>query len=143
MSGMHLVSKIDADVTTKEVMKKGYGRGLVEAGKQDESVVAASSDVVSSTGTDAFATEFPDRFFEVGIAEQNLVALGSGLAAIKSRLFRGTPENRASANSRMGHGSGMTLVTCRRNSGDPTMIDRYDSLIVISMHRRRRGADAA
>ena len=65
-----------------EVMKKGYGRGLVEAGKQNENVVAASSDVSGSTGTDAFAKEFPNRFFEVGVAEQNLVTVGSGLAAM-------------------------------------------------------------
>ena len=44
--------------------------------------MAASSDVSGSTGTDAFAQEFPDRFFEVGVAEQNLVTVGSGLAAM-------------------------------------------------------------
>ncbi|MHB1864581.1 MAG: transketolase family protein [Candidatus Saccharimonadales bacterium] len=72
----------DLSSASVEVMKKGYGRGLVEAGKQHPEVVAASSDVVASTGTDAFAEAFPDRFFEIGIAEQNLVAFGSGLAAM-------------------------------------------------------------
>lgn len=65
-----------------EPMKKGYGRGLIEAGKENKEVVAASSDVSGSTGTDVFAKEFPDRFIEVGIAEQNLVTLGSGMAAM-------------------------------------------------------------
>lgn len=70
-----------------EVMKKGYGRGLAEAGKQNPHVVAVSSDVVGSTGTDAFSNVFPDRFIEVGIAEQNLVALASGLAAMGKKPF--------------------------------------------------------
>jgi transketolase len=68
-------------------MKKGYGAGLVEAGKANPNVVAASSDVVASTGTDAFAKAFPDRFIEVGIAEQNLVAMGAGLAAVGKMPF--------------------------------------------------------
>ncbi len=71
----------------QEVMKKGYGRGLVEAGKLHENVVAASSDVTGSTGTDAFAQAFPDRFFEAGVAEQNLVTVGSGLAAMGKMPF--------------------------------------------------------
>ncbi len=82
MSDMHLVPNILGNDLTIEVMKKGYGRGLVEAGKRNSNVVAASSDVVSSTGTDAFSNEFPDRFIEVGIAEQNLVTVGAGLAAM-------------------------------------------------------------
>lgn len=65
-----------------EPMKKGYGRGLVEAGRNNSKIIALSSDVVGSTGTDAFTIEFPDRFIEVGIAEQNLVAVASGMAAM-------------------------------------------------------------
>jgi transketolase len=87
MPDLKLVPDILAKDLAKEVMKKGYGRGLVAAGKQNEKIVAASSDVTGSTGTDAFAAEFPDRFFEVGIAEQNLVAFGSGLAAMGKLPF--------------------------------------------------------
>lgn len=87
MSEFHLVKNLfDKDIVV-EPMKKGYGRGLVEAGKQNENVVAASSDVAGSTGTDAFAKEFPERFFEVGVAEQNLVTMGSGLAAMGKMPF--------------------------------------------------------
>jgi len=82
MNNFHIVDDINSDSIQIEVMKKGYGRGLLEAGKMYPNVVAASSDVVASTGTDAFSTAFPDRFIEVGIAEQNLVAVGSGLAAM-------------------------------------------------------------
>jgi len=84
---VHLVQDITAKTIATEAMKKGYGRGLVEAGKRYDNVVAASSDVVGSTGTDAFAQAFPERFFEVGIAEQNLVAVGSGLAAMGKMPF--------------------------------------------------------
>jgi transketolase len=87
MNTAHLVKDISSSKITLEVMKKGYGRGLVEAGKQNPNVVALSSDVVGSTGTDAFAEEFPDRFIEVGIAEQNLVTVGSGMAAMGKMPF--------------------------------------------------------
>ncbi len=79
---MMFLNDIHAKDLAKEPMKVGYSRGLVEAGKKNESVVAASSDVAGSTGTDPFAKEFPDRFIEVGVAEQNLVTVGSGLAAM-------------------------------------------------------------
>ena len=82
MSDLHLAKDISGKGLAKEPMKAGYGRGLVEAGKQNDQVVAASSDVSGSTGTDPFAKEFPDRFIEVGVAEQNLVTVGSGLAAM-------------------------------------------------------------
>jgi len=84
-------TQINEDISAKgfsiEPMKQGYGRGLVEAGKLYENVVAASSDVTGSTGTEPFAQAFPERFFEVGIAEQNLVAVGSGLAAMGKMPF--------------------------------------------------------
>jgi len=87
MSDVHLVSDVFGSDLAVEVMKKGYGRGLVEAGKQNPKVVAASSDVVGSTGTDSFAEAFPERFIEVGIAEQNLVTMGAGLAAMGMMPF--------------------------------------------------------
>jgi transketolase len=82
MDDLKLVDNVLAKDLVNEPMKKGYGRGLVEAGKRNSNVVAASSDVAGSTGTDAFADEFPDRFIEIGVAEQNLVTVGSGLAAM-------------------------------------------------------------
>ena len=82
MHDLHLVDNLLADDLPKEVMKAGYGRGLVEAGRRNNNVVAVSSDVVSSTGTNAFSEAFPERFIEIGVAEQNLVTVGSGLAAM-------------------------------------------------------------
>jgi transketolase len=82
MSDLHLVTDILAHDLAAEPIRKGFGRGLLEAGKQDENVVAACADLTESTQMGLFAKEFPDRFVEIGVAEQNLVTVGSGLAAM-------------------------------------------------------------
>lgn len=82
MIQVHLVPDVTAKDITTEPIRKGFGRGLLEAGKRSERVVAACADLTGSTAMDLFAKEFPDRFVEVGVAEQNLVTLGSGLAAM-------------------------------------------------------------
>jgi transketolase len=78
---MHLTDWGAKDVTL-EPNRKGFGRGLLQAGKDNEAVVAACADLTGSTAMDSFAKEFPERFVEVGVAEQNLVTVGSGLAAM-------------------------------------------------------------
>ncbi len=79
---LHLVDDIlDKDIL-KEPIRKGFGRGLLEAGKQNDQVVAACADLTDSTQIGMFAKEFPERFVEIGVAEQNLVTVGSGLAAM-------------------------------------------------------------
>ncbi len=65
----------------KEPTRKGFGRGLLKAGQIDDDVVAACADLTESTQMHLFAKEFPERFVEIGVAEQNLVTVGSGLAA--------------------------------------------------------------
>jgi transketolase len=65
-----------------EPIRKGFGRGLLEAGKRDINVVAACADLTDSTQMSLFKAEFPDRFVEIGVAEQNLVTVGSGMAAM-------------------------------------------------------------
>src|SRR6478735_1461936 len=80
MSDMHLV-----DLTGKlemEPIRKGFGRGLKKAGELDVNVVAACADLTDSTQISLFKEAFPDRFVEIGVAEQNLVTVGSGLAAM-------------------------------------------------------------
>ena len=79
---LYLVDDIlDKDIA-KEPIRKGFGRGLLEAGKRNENIVAACADLTDSTQMSLFAKEFPDRFIEVGVAEQNLVTVGSGMAAM-------------------------------------------------------------
>lgn len=60
--------------------RQGFGEGLVEAGKADPRIVALSADLTESTKMDLFAKEFPERFIQVGVAEQNLVTVASGMA---------------------------------------------------------------
>lgn len=80
---LHLVHKrYLMDEFKQEPTRKGFGRGLVEAGKKDENVVAACADLTESTQMNLFRDEFPSRFVEIGVAEQNLVTVGSGMAAM-------------------------------------------------------------
>lgn len=63
-----------------EPTRKGFGRGLVKAGELNDQVVALCADLTGSTQIEPFALKFPERFVEVGIAEQNLVTVASGMA---------------------------------------------------------------
>ncbi len=82
MSNLYLANILNAGKDLQsEPIRKGFGRGLLEAGKRDVHVVAACADLTGSTAMDLFAKEFPQRFVEIGVAEQNLVTVGSGLAA--------------------------------------------------------------
>ncbi len=65
-----------------EPTRKGFGRGLKRAGELDGRVVAACADLTDSTQMGLFRDAFPERFVEIGIAEQNLVTVGAGLAAM-------------------------------------------------------------
>jgi transketolase len=62
-------------------IRKGFGEGLLLAGQLDENVVALCADLTESTQMNLFAEKFPERFVEVGVAEQNLATVASGLAA--------------------------------------------------------------
>ena len=61
--------------------REAFGKALVELGRVNPDVVALDADLSKSTYTAGFAKEFPDRFFECGIAEANMVAIGAGLAS--------------------------------------------------------------
>jgi len=67
---------------TKAPTRNGYGSGLLEAGKQNDRVVALCCDLTESTRTHHFAEAYPDRFVQIGVAEQNLASVGSGMAAM-------------------------------------------------------------
>ncbi len=66
-----------ASIATRDA----YGEALKELGKENENIVAMDADLSGSTKTSVFAKEFPHRFFNVGIAEQNLMGTAAGLAA--------------------------------------------------------------
>lgn len=79
-------AQLHADVFSKDIEKKptrdGFGTGTVEAGKLDENVVVLCADLKESTRAEWFEKEFPDRYIEVGVAEQNLATVAAGLAAV-------------------------------------------------------------
>jgi len=68
----------DADVEQKPI-RDGYGEGLVLAGERNKNVVVLCADLTESTRSEAFAKKFPERFFEIGVAEQNLATIAAGL----------------------------------------------------------------
>ena len=76
----HLSDKIFTDEVDKKPTRDGFGNGVVEAGKKDERVMVLAADLAESTRADWFQKEFPDRFVEVGVAEQNLATVSAGLA---------------------------------------------------------------
>lgn len=80
MSSMHLSGNLYKKQPDLEPIRNGFGRGLVEAGRRDTQVVALCADLTGSTRMKAFSEEFPDRFIDVGVAEQNLVTAASGMA---------------------------------------------------------------
>jgi transketolase len=69
-----------SDAVKKEPIRAGFGRGLKTAGEADESIVALCADLTDSTKMSDFKAAFPERFIEMGVAEQNLVTVASGLA---------------------------------------------------------------
>lgn len=79
---MHLAANIGAEDIAQEATRAGFGRGLLAAGKQDGQIVGVCADLTESTRMVEFAEAFPDRYIEVGVAEQNLVTVSSGLAAM-------------------------------------------------------------
>lgn len=79
--------------TEKKDTRSGFGDGLLEAGKANENIVALCADLTGSLKMDAFKKEFPERFFQTGIAEANMVGLAAGLATGGKVPFTGTFAN--------------------------------------------------
>jgi transketolase len=75
-----------AEASTREA----YGKTLVELGKENPNIVVLDADVSPSTMTNFFAREFPERFFNCGLEEQNMVGIAAGLAASGKTVFATT-----------------------------------------------------
>src|SRR3990167_3446103 len=70
----------DKDVEQAPI-RKGFGEGLLAAAEKDSQIVGLCADLTESTKMDLFKKKFPERFIELGVAEQNLASVASGLAA--------------------------------------------------------------
>src|ERR1700740_2588464 len=79
--------------TEKKDTRSGFGVGLHELGKKNPNVVALCADLTGSLKMDAFLKDFPERFFQVGIAEANMMGLAAGLTIGGKIPFTGTFAN--------------------------------------------------
>lgn len=79
--------------TEKKDTRSGFGAGLLEAGKKNNQVVALCADLIGSLKMDAFIKEFPERFFQIGIAEANMMGIAAGLTIGGKIPFTGTFAN--------------------------------------------------
>lgn len=79
--------------TEKKDTRSGFGAGLLEAGKKNANVVALCADLVGSLKMDAFIKEFPERFFQIGIAEANMMGIAAGMTIGGKIPFTGTFAN--------------------------------------------------
>ncbi len=80
MTHYPLADNVYADDVAQEPTRAGFGRGLKTAGEKNDKVVALCADLTESTQMSKFKEAFPERFVEIGVAEQNLVTVASGMA---------------------------------------------------------------
>ena len=75
----------------KEVKKlatrEGYGQGLIELGRTRDDMIVLDADLAAATKTGVFKKEFPDKFYDCGIAEQNMMSIAAGIAATGKLVF--------------------------------------------------------
>jgi transketolase len=83
----------DLNPTDKKDTRSGFGDAILELGKEDERVVALCADLTGSLKMNRFANEFPDRFFQTGIAEANMMGMAAGLTIGGKIPFTGTFAN--------------------------------------------------
>ena len=88
---------MDFTVQNYKDTRSGFGEGLLEAAKRNPKVVGLCADLIGSLKMDAFAKEFPERFFQVGIAEANMIGMAAGLSIGGYVPFTGTFANFSTA----------------------------------------------
>ncbi len=83
----NLNPKIGKEDIEKFATRKGYGEGVLELGKDDESIVVLTADLAESTQVLEFAKKYPERFIECGVAEQNMMGVAAGLGLTGKTAF--------------------------------------------------------
>jgi transketolase len=76
---LHLNPKLFGEDVEQKPTRDGYGTGIVLAGEANNNVVAICADLTESTRVEAFAKKFPERYFEIGVAEQNMATVAAGM----------------------------------------------------------------
>lgn len=89
---MEIGSK-EVKITGKKDTRSGFGEGLYELGKENKEVVALCADLTGSLKMNAFENEFPERFFQIGIAEANMMGIAAGMTVGGKIPFTGTFAN--------------------------------------------------
>jgi len=84
---MHLTDYLNKDTLEQKPTRDGFGDGLVSAGKENKDVVALCADLTDSTRISFFKKEFPERYFEIGISEQNMASVAAGMAVSEKVPF--------------------------------------------------------
>src|SRR3990172_11576164 len=77
-------------MSTKRATREAYGEALIELGREYPNLVVLEADLGKSTTTIKFKKEFPDRFFDCGVAEQNMMAMAAGLATTGKVCYTGS-----------------------------------------------------
>src|SRR3989338_9118134 len=77
----------EKDKLEQSPTRNGYGAGLVRVGEEDKNVVALCADLTESTRSQMFKDRFPERFIEMGVAEQNMASVAAGMAAMGKTPF--------------------------------------------------------
>lgn len=88
-----MMETLEIEVLGKKDTRSGFGEGLLEVGKQNKDVVALCADLTGSLKMNAFQDEFPERFFQVGIAEANMMGIAAGLTVGGKIPYTGTFAN--------------------------------------------------
>ncbi len=78
-SSENLSHNLFSNGVEQRALRDGYGEALLEAAHENEDVVVLTSDLKESTRSEAFARVYPERFFEIGVAEQNMAAIAAGM----------------------------------------------------------------
>lgn len=81
---------IKLDYENKKATRQSYGEALVELGEENENVVVLDADLAGATKTNIFAKKFPERFFDIGIAEQDMIATAAGMATMNKIPYAST-----------------------------------------------------
>ena len=71
------------DLSNKKATRESYGEALLELGKERKDIVVLDADLSTATKTSMFAKEFPERFFDMGISEQDMIATAAGFACMR------------------------------------------------------------